>query len=255
MMVLAMFIMLVVLVIYIARDKSGKVMLTLLYNALVLFAAVVLLGMHVDPYVIGWISFGLISLLTLFYQNGVNEKTKASFISLVIIMGILTVLVLFLCDRAGICGLNSKTAVEDEVSVLDLHIRVNMVGVTYVVIMLGLIGTVKDSAMAVATGLYEVNEKNPGLSQHELFASGMNIGRDINGVTINTLLFAAIGESMLMVQMYFDCNYTFAQLINAKSLFQEVVLMLVGGLGVELSVPITSAITAMLMNRSVFSDR
>ena len=49
MMVLAMFIMLVVLVIYIARDKSGKVMLTLLYNALVLFAAVVLLGMHVDP--------------------------------------------------------------------------------------------------------------------------------------------------------------------------------------------------------------
>ena len=118
MMVLAMFIMLVVLVIYIARDKSGKVMLTLLYNALVLFAAVVLLGMHVDPYVIGWISFGLISLLTLFYQNGVNEKTKASFISLVIIMGILTVLVLFLCDRAGICGLNSKTAVEDEVSVL-----------------------------------------------------------------------------------------------------------------------------------------
>ena len=60
---------------------------------------------------------------------------------------------------------------------------------------------------------------------------------------------------MLMVQMYFVCNYTFAQLINAKSLFQEVVLMLVGGLGVELSVPITSAITAILMNRSVFSDR
>lgn len=72
----------------------------------------------------------------------------------------------------------------------------------------------------------------------------MNIGRDIIGVTINTLLFAAIGESMLMVQMYFDCNYTPCAnfRINAKSLFQEVVLTLVGGLGVELSAPITSAI-------------
>ena len=254
MMIVAMLILLTALVIYIARDKSGKVMLTLMYNALVLFAAVVLMGMHADPYVIGWICFGVISLLTLFYQNGVNDKTKASFISLVIIMGMLTFLVLILCDRAGICGLNSKTAVEDEVSVLYLHIRVNMVGVTYVVIMLGLIGTVKDSAMAVATGICEVDERNPGLSMHELFTSGMNIGRDIIGVTINTLLFAAIGESMLMVQMYFDCNYTFAQLINAKSLFQEVVLMLVGGLGVELSVPITAAVTARMMSRSVFND-
>ena len=249
MMIIAMFILLAVLIFYIARGRTGKVMITLLLNAAVLFAAVVLMGFHVSPYIIGWISFIAISLLTLFYQNGVNRKTIASFISLFLIMGLLTLLIMFLCDRAGICGLNSKTAVEDEVSVLDLHINVNMTGVTYVVIMLGLIGTVKDSAMAVATGMNEVMERSDFISRRECFESGMNIGRDIIGVTINTLLFAAIGESMLMVQMYFDCEYSFAQLINAKSLFQEVVLILTGGIGVELSIPMTAAVMSSFIKQ------
>ncbi len=246
MMIAAVFLLLTALIIYIARGKTGKILLTLLFNAIVLFTATVLMGMHVSPAAVGWCCFIAISLLTLFYQNGVNKKTAASFISLFIILGILTALIVFMCERAGICGLNSKTAIEDEVVVLDLHIRVDMVGVTYVVIMLGLIGTVKDSAMAVATGLYEVWENNPELTAAELFRSGMNIGRDIIGVTINTLLFAAIGESMLMIQMYYDCGYTFAQLINEKSLFQEIVLMLTAGIGVELSIPVTAEVLSLM---------
>ena len=246
MMTAAVFILLIALIIYIARGKTGRILLTLLFNAIVLFAATVLMGMHMNPVAVGWCCFIAVSILTLFYQNGVNKKTLAAFISLFMILAVLTALIVFLCERAGICGLNSKTAIEDEIVVLDLHLNVDMVGVTYVVIMLGLIGTVKDSAMAVATGMYEVWERNGNITAKELFKSGLNIGRDIIGVTINTLLFAAIGESMLMIQMYYDCSYSFAQLINAKSMFQEVVLMLTGGIGVELSVPVTAAVLSIM---------
>ena len=93
MMIIAMFILLAALIFYIARSRTGKTIITLLLNALVLFAAVIMMGFHISPYVIGWISFIAISLLTLFYQNGVNRKTEASFISLFIIMGILTLLI------------------------------------------------------------------------------------------------------------------------------------------------------------------
>lgn len=76
MMALAMFIMLVVLVIYIARDKSGKVMLTLYITRLSYLANLVLLGMHVNPYVIGVDKLWTYISSTLFYQNGVNEKRR-----------------------------------------------------------------------------------------------------------------------------------------------------------------------------------
>ena len=74
----------------------------------------------------------------------------------------------------------------------------------------------------------------------------MQIGRNILGVTINTLLFAAAGESVLMFHMYCVYQYSFAELINSKSFFQEMILMLAGGIGVELAVPITAFILGIL---------
>ena len=130
---------------------------------------------------------------------------------------------------------------------MDIH--VNMVEVTYLMILLGLLGSVKDSAMAVATGTYEVFCSRPTLSFGELFASGMQIGRDILGVTVNTLLFASAGESVLLFHLYRVYRYSFAELINSKSFFQETVLVLTGGIGVELAVPVTAAVMGLLCTK------
>lgn len=245
-MTLALTLLLLVATVLAGRSKSEKIIVTLLANTAILFVAVVLMLMGFHAIVIGWLCFIGVSVLTLFYQNGVNRKTVSAFLSLLIVVAALSVLVWFLCVRAGLYGANERNWEEDEIVMLDLHLHINMVRVTYVAIILGLLGAAKDSAMAVAAGAYEVYCSHPDMSGRELFQSGMNIGRDILGVTINTLLFAAIGQSLLLCQMYFDCTYTFSQLINAKSLFQAAAAVLVGGIGVEASIPITAAILSFL---------
>lgn len=232
--------------IIVGRSMSEKIIVTLLINSGILLAALLFMLMGLPIIVIGWICFISMSLLTLFYQNGVNQKTVAAFVSLLIVVILMSAIIWFLCGRSGLCGLNERTWQEDEVILLDLHIHINMIRVTYVVLVFGLLGAVKDSAMAVATGAYEVFCNHPDMTCSELFQSGMNIGKDVLGVTINTLLFAAIGESILMFQMYFDSAYSFAKLLNSKSLFQAAAVVLTGGIGVEISIPITAAVLAIL---------
>lgn len=226
--------------------QSGKIIVTLLLNGFILLFAVVLMLMGVDAVPAGWLCVLGTSVLTLFYQNGFNRKTAAAFLSLLAVVALVSLLIWFVCNRAGLYGLDERNWEEDEVVMLDLHLRVNMAHVAYAVVVLSLLGAAKDSAMAVASGAYEVFLRHPGMSRREVFASGLRIGKDILGVTINTLLFAAIGQSVLMIQMYFDCGYSFAELINSKSLLQSAIVVLTGGIGVELSIPISALILSVL---------
>lgn len=241
-MIFCLIVLLLVLLIYAGRLQSKKIILTLLYNAGILFLAVILMALRVNPLPVSYTAFLCISFITLFYQNGVNLKTVSAFLSLMMVVTLLAFLTWYLCTYAGICGLNAQTSQEDEILVLDFHLHINMIQVTYGMTLIGLLGSVKDSAIAVASGTCEVYRNTPGISGKELFHSGRKIGRDILGVTINTLLFAGIGESVLMFQMYFQYHYSFAELINSKSLLQAVVLILLGGIGVEMSIPVTAAI-------------
>lgn len=230
----------------VGKAQSEKIVVTLLLNGVILLFAAVLMLMGFHAVLVGWLCILGTSLLTLFYQNGFNQKTAAAFLSLLIVIVLLSFLIWFVCVRAGLYGLDERNWEEDDVIMLDLHLHINMIRVTYVVIVLGLLGAAKDSAMAVATGAYEVYQCHSEMNWREVFRSGMNIGRDILGVTINTLLFAVIGESVLLIQMYFDCGYSLSQLINSKSLFQSVLVVLTGGIGVELSIPISALILSAL---------
>ena len=243
--VLLLLLLLAVLAI-VGRAKSERIIVTLVLNSVILLAVMLLMLMGFHAILVGWLGLIGMSLLTLFYQNGVNRKTAAAFISLLIVVILISALIWFLCVRAGTCGLNERTWEEDEVVLLDLHLHINMIRVTYVILVFGLLGAVKDSAMAVATGTYEVFCNHPDMTRPELFQSGMEIGKDVLGVTINTLLFAAIGESVLMCQMYCNCEYSLAEVLNSKSLFQAAVVVLTGGIGVELSIPITAAVLGVL---------
>lgn len=67
------------------------------------------------------------------------------------------------------------------------------------VVLLSTLGAVTDMALTVSTSLYEVKIHKPDMSNTELFQSGMQIGKSILGTTVNTLLFAYLGESMILV--------------------------------------------------------
>lgn len=250
-MVVGLGIVLLVGLAFTTRGQTEKIAATLALNALVIAAAAAALLLGANVMAVSAAGMLGMLLLTLFYQNGVNAKTKAVFIAMLVVIAVMAASVWWICRRAGIYGLNERTWEEDEILMMNLHLRVDMLGVGVFVVLMGLLGAAKDSAMAVASGTFEVMRCHPGMSRAAVFRSGMAIGRDVLGITINTLFFAAIGESLLLVQLYFDCHYSLAALINAKSLFQAAMPVLAGGIGVELSIPVTAAVMAVYGAREI----
>ena len=89
------------------------------------------------------------------------------------------------------------------------------------IIIIGLIGTINDTSIAISSALYELHENNKKLKPKELFISGMNIGRDILGTTANTLFFAFLGSSMPLFIFFQDFQYSLAGIINSQVLLNQ----------------------------------
>lgn len=111
-------------------------------------------------------------------------------------------------------------------------------------ILIASMGAVMDIAMSISSALDELHIHNPKLSGRELFRSGMNIGKDAMGTMANTLVLAFAGGSFNMMILIYSYGVSFNQLINTDFVTFEVVRAVAGSLGIVLTVPIVSAISA-----------
>ena len=97
--------------------------------------------------------------------------------------------------------------------------------------------------------MYELNDTNPNLSQHQLFQSGMRVGREILATSANTIYLAYFGGQLTLFFWFFKLNYSFGHIINSKIFAQEFISILFGGIAVAISIPITAWVTAFLIKR------
>ena len=116
-------------------------------------------------------------------------------------------------------------------------------------VVLGLLGAVMDTAVAITTAINEVYINKPDMTEKQLFQSGLLIGKDILGTTINTLFFAGLGECIMLSVLFVKNEDTFASILNSKALFQEVSGLLVGAIGCLLVIPLSSFCMAALLTR------
>ncbi|MBR0598358.1 YibE/F family protein [Sinanaerobacter chloroacetimidivorans] len=238
---------LVILLVVIGGERGAITFFSLGWNLLVLTISILAMSWGISPILVTFISCLLISYITLFYQNGKNAKTIASFAALLIGILILFFLTYEIGYDAKLRGLSEILQREDEVFGLSADIQVSMAQIAVSMILIGLMGAVMDTSIAVSSAVYEVYKNNRHLSVTELFRSGMAIGRDILGTTINTLYFAYLGESMMLFLLFKNFHYSVLDVINSKAFFQEVAAILLSGIGCVMMIPLTSSIISYLL--------
>lgn len=231
-----------ILMIAVAGERGIKSFITLFGNAVILLIAVFLMAIGLNVIVITIILTFALCGVTLFYQNENNEKTRAAFYTVMFVCMIMLTLAVFLSIRTGISGYNEISIYEEVALYYDKNIHVNMIQVAMAVVIVGILGAVKDAAVAVTTGVYEVFRHNPAMKLEELFKAGIHIGYDILGTSVNTLFFACVGESMLLINRFYRLNYSFLQLINSKAFFQNFVIVITGAIGITISIPISAIV-------------
>ena len=93
----------------------------------------------------------------------------------------------------------------------------------------------------------EIYKSYSSITQHELFKSGMNIGKDILGTMTNTLFFAYISGFMTLMIYFNQLHYSLSTIMNAKVFCSEVFQSICCGVGIILIIPITAFVTSKLM--------
>lgn len=104
---------------------------------------------------------------------------------------------------------------------------------------------------------YKINSKkasgtivNPMLGRAELFRSGIQVGRDMMGTMINTLILAYVGGSITTLMINYAYQLPYLQLINSYNIGIEIMQGVSGSIGVVMTVPITAGIAVLLVKKN-----
>lgn len=237
-----------IILLYIIGGKRGILTFkSLCFNIAALSISIIMMSWGWNPIIVTFVSCLIICIITLFYQNGKNSKTIASFSGVVIILLVLFALSYYVGYESHIGGVNEIMRYSDEITMFPADINVNMVQIAVAMIITGLIGAAMDASIAVSSAVYEVYKNNMCLSSMELFKSGINIGSDILGATVNTLYFACLGESLSLFILMKNYHYSILEVINSKAFCQEFVGIILSCIACILVVPLTAIFISYIL--------
>lgn len=244
----AIFILSVILLclMVICGGKKGLISyLTLFLNFIILLFSVVAVLLGVPIYLVLIVFCIAITACNLFILNGYNIKTRAAFISTIVTIAIL-MFSIYLSVRIGHLQ-GFATEQQDETYIFSMNIGINMVDFMVFTIVLAVIAVVIDLAITISSPMFELSQTNPNLNRQELFNSGINIGREILATSANTIYLAYFGGQLTLFIWFFKLNYTFEHILNSKIFAQEFISILLGGIAIAISIPITALHTAWLI--------
>jgi uncharacterized membrane protein len=239
---LVLVIILFLLMIYIDKKRGIKLFLSIIFNFLILMIIFYLIALGINPIICSLIGCLIISYIILYFVNEKNNKTISSMKSIIIVLLILAILIYGITYISRIAGFGYESYEEINMFSYDVHIDFSEIAVS--MILISLIGATVDTAIAISSALFEVYDNNKNLSKKELFLSGMNIGRDVLCTTSNTLLFAFLGDFMTLIIWFSKGNYSFLDIVNAKTFVAEIIRILFSAIGCIIVIPVSAYITS-----------
>ena len=116
-------------------------------------------------------------------------------------------------------------------------------------ILIAAMGAVMDISMSISSAIGEVHDANKKLGFKDLFAAGMNIGRDAMGTMANTLVLAYVGGSLNMMVLIYSYGVSFTQLVNTDFVAIELIRAIAGSVGIIGTVPCVAAVAGYLYSK------
>jgi uncharacterized membrane protein len=197
------------------------------------------------------VSVGVASLIVLigsYVTHGVSKTTSAAVIGMIATITITGLLAYLALYATALSGFSS-----DEAIYLNFNTRgtIDFAGLLLGGILIGILGVLYDAAIGQAVAVEELAAVGSSTSKTEIFRRALRIGREHIGALVNTLAIAYTGASLPLILLLYQTNADIGLSINGELIAVELVRILVGSIGVVLTVPVTTAIAVwMLLPRS-----
>lgn len=233
------------LVIAVGGRKGVSALVGLFYTFIcVLFFYLPLLYLGCDPILAAVLCCLIVTFFTLILLGGFSKKTLAAVIGTMagcLFAGLVAKIF------GSVMHLSSYNlgSIETLLFVQE-NSKLRLGNLLFSGILISSLGAVMDVAMSIASSMSEIDYHSPDLPLSELFRSGINVGRDMMGTDVNTLVLAFVGNSTSALICYYAYAMPHRQLLNSYFMGIQILQGLSGTFGVVFTVPLVSLTTALL---------
>ena len=183
-------------------------------------------------------------ITTIFVINGVNKKAVAAVAGClggVLAAGLITLFMSRIMELTGLTQSESRVLLH-----LPMENPIDLNAIIFAGIIIGAVGAIMDIAVSISSALWELKTQMPQSTFKDIFKSGITIGKDILGSSINTLVLAYIGSSLTVVLFFISQFNSVLRILNRELVLVELLQAIIGGIGIFLTMPLTALICALL---------
>lgn len=230
-------------VIAVAQWRGLRALLGLALSGVVIvfFALPSILDGHSAVWV-ALVASAVILYLVLYLAHGVSLRTSAALLGTLCSLAVCGVLAWLATITTQVTGLSS----EDTTNLQAYAATVSTSGVLLAGFVIGALGVLNDVTITQSSATFELAKLSPKSSRRRTFLSAMRVGRDHIASTVYTLVFAYVGTALPLLLLFSIAGRPLGQVLTSDSVAIELVRAFVGGIGLALSVPLTTAIATLL---------
>ena len=185
----------------------------------------------------------IIGFIALYLAHGVNLGTTVALAGTLVSLALTSGLAVVVVAATNLTGLADSRAQTLRVTAEALDLR----GLLVAGIVIGALGVLDDVTVSQVSIVAALRRANPGLPARLLYSEATKVGRDHVASTVNTLVLAYAGASLPLLLFFSQGNQPAGRLITGELISVEIVRMLVGSIGLVASVPITTALAALVL--------
>ncbi|MEV5987309.1 YibE/F family protein [Streptomyces sp. NPDC052051] len=197
-----------------------------------------------NPLLVAVIGASAIMLIALYLCHGLSARTSVAVLGTLISLSLIGVLGSLFMDWAALTG-----NTDDNTGLIHgLYPHIDMSGLLLAGVIIGSLGVLDDVTVTQTSAVWELHEANPSMGWRGLYRAGIRIGRDHIASVVNTLVLAYAGAALPLLLLFSIAQSSVATVATSELVAEEVVRTLVGSIGLVASVPVTTALAALVVS-------
>lgn len=196
-----------------------------------------------NPLLVAVVGSSAIMLIALYMCHGLSARTSVAVLGTLISLSLIGVLG---SQFIGWAALTGNT--DDNTGLIHgLYPHIDMSGLLLAGVIIGSLGVLDDVTVTQTSAVWELHEANPTMGWRGLYRAGIRIGRDHIASVVNTLVLAYAGAALPLLLLFSIAQSSVAAVADSELVAEEIVRTLVGSIGLVASVPVTTALAALVV--------
>ncbi|MFF8832101.1 YibE/F family protein [Streptomyces sp. NPDC015131] len=225
------------------RGVMALVALTVSFAVLTLFILPAILQGS-NPLLVAVVGSSAIMLIALYSCHGLTARTSVAVLGTLISLLLIGLLGSLFIDWASLTG-----NTDDNTGLIHgLYPNIDMSGLLLAGVIIGSLGVLDDVTVTQTSAVWELRQADPTMGPRALYRAGIRIGRDHIASVVNTLVLAYAGAALPLLLLFSIAQSSVGTVANSELVAEEIVRTLVGSIGLVASVPVTTALAALVVS-------